>query len=605
VPDGWYSNIVIRERGSSPPAIALLSPETGTLAVRILNNGSTAVRGSLLLTVERNESAWTHVSTVLDDGSFIRVIAPQEQLNLSTIWNGLGGFSTAGQPSGLYRVRARLVGDGFALEDSQAIVMDAAAEFTIDTDAPNVTVFSPENATFVSSASVVFSYVATDLHLARCELWHNASGSFIEEQENVSVTSGQNTTFTDTFVDGTYRWSILCVDDSAAATFSQERTFTVDTVAPHITLSAPINDSNLTSPIEFSWIVTDGSPNATCTLAVGPDNTTAIVSTGMLAARNMSISSAGDTSWYVLCEDLAGNVNQSVVWSFFHLIAPEHLHASLALNGSLHVNWSSVLGADSYAVYVGTNHSARPGTVNESGIVALQWLLEDNSTMPAFVWVGAVRGDVTAVRAQGVGRVRAQLEPAFNLVSLPLEPITSVLANGTHGLIFNTSADCLQSIWHDNGTGYERSDFNGTQFIPAAGSEQFTTIGVHDAYWLETNMSCNITYVGAIPLGNRTISLTQGPNQVAWHTPANTTLPINSEPVLLTYTLLNGIAVIDRFNAVSQLFEVTVHYDLAGVPWGWFPSFDNPDFTTLEPTRGYVFDTIADGNWTFDPEVTR
>jgi len=72
-------------------------------------------------------------------------------------------------------------------------------------------------------------------------------------------------------------------------------------------------------------------------------------------------------------------------------------------------------------------------------------------------------------------------------------------------------------------------------------------------------------------------------------------------PVLINVTPANSVQAIDRYNSATDLFEVTIHYVISGTPWGWFPSFDNQDFLKLDPTRGYVFDSTQEANWTFDP----
>ena len=63
-----------------------------------------------------------------------------------------------------------------------------------------------------------------------------------------------------------------------------------------------------------------------------------------------------------------------------------------------------------------------------------------------------------------------------------------------------------------------------------------------------------------------------------------------------------SVQAIDRYNPVTDEFEVIVHFD---GDWGWWPSFNNPDFTRLEPGQGYYFDTGAGTTWVHEPNTDK
>jgi len=78
-----------------------------------------------------------------------------------------------------------------------------------------------------------------------------------------------------------------------------------------------------------------------------------------------------------------------------------------------------------------------------------------------------------------------------------------------------------------------------------------------------------------------TIPLADGFTLVSWHSAEEKKLPTDSAPVLLNVNVTNAIEAINKYNASSKQFEVTIHFEIGGTPWGWFPSFNNPDFTMM------------------------
>ncbi|MCG8407991.1 MAG: hypothetical protein MI923_22565, partial [Phycisphaerales bacterium] len=196
----------------------------------------------------------------------------------------------------------------------------------------------------------------------------------------------------------------------------------------------------------------------------------------------------------------------------------------------------------------------------------------------------------------------SDLQTGFNLISFPLRLQNQTLRNATNdGYEFALQPDCLVSLWRYNASGFERTDWDGSKFVPAAGDEIFTNLNMSRGYWLETNNTCELTTVGIVPQQDVNISLADGWTAAPWHSVEEKELPVDFDPILLKVTPNHSIETIDRYNATSGEFEVTVHYVISGSPWGWFPSFNNPQFRDMDPTMGYYFDTTPAAVWEHEP----
>lgn len=113
-----------------------------------------------------------------------------------------------------------------------------------------------------------------------------------------NATDGVNTITNVTLPDGTHQWHVTCANHT-----SDERTITIDTTPPNITLTTPINEE-LTG---FNYNVNDTTPT-TCTATIA--NTT--VNTTPINYEPPH----GTHQWNVTCIDAAGNTKTSNTATF-------------------------------------------------------------------------------------------------------------------------------------------------------------------------------------------------------------------------------------------------------------------------------------------------
>ena len=190
----------------------------------------------------------------------------------------------------------------------------------------------------------------------------------------------------------------------------------------------------------------------------------------------------------------------------------------------------------------------------------------------------------------------------WNLISIPFNLTIFEIYNGTN-MGYNPVVrpyNCIRAIWRYNNFsyGWEKNNYNGSVWLPANGDENFTILETGRSYWFEVNQSCNLTFVGTVPTENITIPLNVSWNLAGWYSVNISVLPTyGADPYPIDVDLTNSVKAIDRYNPITDKFEVTIHYD----DWGWWPSSNNKGFTTIEPDRGYYFDVIANIQWEHDP----
>ena len=384
--------------------------------------------------------------------------------------------------------------------------------------------------------------------------------------------------------------------------------FIVTDELPMINLMNPVNNFNTSNKtLLFSWNATDPtSSTLMCQVYINGANWTGNISTQNNTLTNTTISNLpyGENYWKVICFNQYTLSNFSLNSSFVVLEPPQNFSIELLDNGSIFLNWSNMTFADSYELYFTTNYSSGFLESPDIGsIYSLNYTDGDADTSDMkFYQVASIRGDAKALSTLHLGKYEASLYKGFNLISIPFTLSNYSLKNSTNnGYYFSTDTDCIKSIWSYNPTnGFKRSDWISGYFVPAIGDEDFEFISNDSGYWLETDDNCTVTYFGRLPSNNLSISLFQGYNAVPWFSVENKELPINYATPLINTNPENSVKSINRFNAQNQSFEVTIHYIISGSPWGWYPSWNNKDFTSLNPTLGYYFDS-NESIWEHNP----
>jgi hypothetical protein len=503
-----------------------------------------------------------------------------------------------------------------------------------DVDAPNVTYIRPLAGTkFNVSESINFSAKIVDDRNV------SAAIALVVYPNSTRVRVAMNDEDDDDFYNATFASSALLgrynvtiyANDSWGNSNSSETTFftVVDEVPPSAVVTHPLNGHNSsTDYILFNFTAIDNFfINLTCNITIdGVVNVSNInVTNGTYANRTVSNLGEGTHTWNISCKDSNNNTNTSAAREFIVIKGPAVVNATLADdNESIVLDWNDVGYADSYNIYIIDSFSDEFGpTPDVSGLTDSNYT--DSSAgdkRTRFYKIAAVRGSANKTTIKIVGKYKVELvnntnsATDWNLISLPLNITNFELNNGT-----NNGYDlpvkplyCIKSLWYYNSTTgeFKRTDYNGSAWIPAAGSENFTSLESGRGYWAEVNQSCNLTFVGEIPTTNLTIRLDEGWNLVGWYSSNSSNLPMTSaatgwsqpEPPYYPVNVnpSGAVRAIDRYNSITDRFEVTLHY---GGNWGWWPSSNNPDFTALEPTRGYYFDVAPAATWEHKPNTNK
>ncbi len=183
---------------------------------------------------------------------------------------------------------------------------------------------------------------------------------YIDNKLNVSgivSTNKQNTTqIVYNLPDGNHNWSVSCTNLAGVVGYSEMRNFTVDTLAPVITLNYPIESQNISTPnITFNYtpidtnilncsIYINGIYNNSNTSVI-PNRQTSFYVTNLLA---------GKYNWTVYCTDRYSQTGQSTVNNFTidldnpRIILTLPIPGQLFLGGLVQFNYTAYDDIDLY-----------------------------------------------------------------------------------------------------------------------------------------------------------------------------------------------------------------------------------------------------------------
>ena len=399
-----------------------------------------------------------------------------------------------------------------------------------------------------------------------------------------------------------------------------------DMTPPVPILASPVNDFNTTSnELMFNFTVTDRvDMNITCNFTIDRliNLTNLNISNGTYVNFTFVNLSGGVHKWNVTCWDDYENINASQTRNFTIVEAVFALNATLAGdNESILLDWNDVGYADRYNIYMIDNYN-EPFSATPNFTISTDSNYTDTNAAnktTRFYRVSVVKGNINATSNRTVGKFEFELVnnsnalSDWNLISLPLNITNFILFNGS-----NNGTDlkvkplgCIKSLWFLNTTAgptgkFMRTNYNGSAWFPASGSENFTSLATGRGYWAEVNISCNLTIVGEVPTGNSTFDLYTGWGVVGWYSPNASKLPRNfASPYPIVISPANSVKAMYRYNATSDKFEITSHFIIGGNDWGWNPSSNNRNFVGMDPTSGYYLDVTAASAWKHKPNYEK
>jgi hypothetical protein len=265
---------------TTAPIVTKISP-VGTTGTSVLFNATT-----------NEAAAWCKYNPDLSGNNSMS--------GSSTVWINTSTLSGSG-----------LHGVEFYCSDLAGNVGTNSTSFLIDAAAPVITINSPENKTY-NTATTSFNVTTGEN-----ALWCRYS---LDGTTNVSLTNSSMTEWNKTVsaTNGNHNVVFYCSDVYNNVGVNGTRYFTVDTIAPVITLTTPANNTwrNVTIT-DFKFYVNDSSNIANCTASsdfVDITNTTAISKTSENSITQSITASREEDNfkWYVNCTDSVGNVGRSV-----------------------------------------------------------------------------------------------------------------------------------------------------------------------------------------------------------------------------------------------------------------------------------------------------
>lgn len=235
-------------------------------------------------------------------------------LNLQSCWYNLDNAQNITIPCSNTTFNAS---DGAHLlnlfaNDSAGNIEHKQRNFSIVLGPPLISISAPQNNSNLNNNFVDFIYTPTDIDLNSCQLWGNFTQDFILNQTNISLTSGQQSSFSLILPDRFYEWAILCNDSAGNSRMTENSSFVVDTIIPSLIITEPIGSKSSRNNIPLIFTASDANlQNCWFNVQRGASqeiqNTTISCSTDQ--TFNVTIDADFILNFYV--NDSAGNINHS------------------------------------------------------------------------------------------------------------------------------------------------------------------------------------------------------------------------------------------------------------------------------------------------------
>lgn len=209
--------------------------------------------------------------------------------------------------------------------------------FTFDQTNATITLTSPANRTNTTNQTLNVSFTYTDnINTSTvCEL-------LVDGSVNITVPCSNNTATTIglypvNLSEGDHTWQLRVNDSGVNPALSEQRKITIDrTVPANMIQRLPVNFSNSTSPVNFTWEVYDGlAPDLACAFYRNAVLISTITTINNTNASSLQGLSDGHYNWTVVCADKAGN---NATQGNFSLIVDNTTPSSITFQGDTPVD---------------------------------------------------------------------------------------------------------------------------------------------------------------------------------------------------------------------------------------------------------------------------
>lgn len=231
----------------------------------------------------------------------------------------------------------------------------------------SVVLSSPANAFNSNSQTIYFNatITPTNANITNVTWKGGAQTDFQAYNTNATITPN----WTKTFADGSYSWNVTAcwigVSETESCTESTTRTFTIDSVAPNLTLNAPLtNFTTLTLPINVTLNFTASDSNlGSCwfSSSMNSTNTTFTCNTTQTIAFN----SSGAHSFTYYANDTFGGVSTGTAPFYIYYVQPSATATNPITEGGFSTNtlWVNMTNikffpTTAWLIWNGTNYGA-------------------------------------------------------------------------------------------------------------------------------------------------------------------------------------------------------------------------------------------------------
>ncbi|MBS3120002.1 hypothetical protein J4475_04225, partial [Candidatus Woesearchaeota archaeon] len=197
--------------------------------------------------------------------------------------------------------------------------------FTVDTNAPNVTLNSPADQFWNNTERITLNFSASDSSdITNCTLRLN--GLYNQSLGAGQINNGGSSIFgLAGLPEAVYNWSVRCADFLNFNTTTSNRTFYIDRTMPYVNLSEPAPGASFSeTTINFNYTAYDNlDTTILCNITVdGQAKDSYTATNGTFTNRILTNIGDGTHFWNVTCSDSAGNTNYSETRNFSGVSPP-------------------------------------------------------------------------------------------------------------------------------------------------------------------------------------------------------------------------------------------------------------------------------------------
>lgn len=390
--------------------------------------------------------------------------------------------------------------------------------YQLSNSAPAITLDYPQDSSYLNSGnSIQFNFTATKpTGVDTCELYGNWSGTLEINQTITSITSGEETNFTQIDLqDGQYIWNVWCNDTLNNGAFALNNfTLTIDSINPQISFGVGTEDNyaNLSQSNIFVNVSLTEINFANMTYSLY--NSTGLYQSDFYSSvtltTNWTSLADGNYYYFVNTTDLAGNMNSTGVRNITLdtsnptaiLLSPTNnsFTNNISINFTANVTDPKIQNGTLYVYNSSSLVNKTDINVPQSGVVGVVVNLFENIFKWAFRFIDYAGNLVTTQNNTLTVDLTA---PTISILS----PTNTTYQNWTIQTNYSTN-EALNQTWYSLNAGQSNITFTNNSFITYLSGSNNLTLYAQDLSGNIANKSVifSVNYTNQLD-----ISLTEEP----------------------------------------------------------------------------------------------